>query len=64
MPREKKLKLFEVGIDNGETGQTIYVQAFTKSQAIAYARPTVTARELGAVEAIGVKTEDVKDATK
>lgn len=68
MPRDKKLKLFEVKIEGlpsiEDAIPLIYVQAFSKAQAIAFARPNVTARELGAVEAVGVKEEDVKDATK
>lgn len=63
MPREKKMKLFEVMVDGLSVG---YVQSYTSSQACKFMRPKpiVTARELGAVEAVGVKEEDVKDATK
>ncbi len=58
-------KLFEVTIKDQLDGVgVIRVQAYTKAAAIAFGRPTVTARELGAVEAIGVRTEDVRDATK
>lgn len=67
MPREKSVRLFEVkigSVNDVNLTETVHVQAYTKSAAIKFVHPTITARELGAVEAIGVKTEEVRDATK
>lgn len=55
----KEAKLFEVSVN----GEIYYVKAITKAKAKAHFYDNITVREIGAVEATGIKFEDILDAT-